>query len=642
MSRTDQSAPQAPRAGSAAVALAIAILGILSYRASFGVPFVLDDLRAIRDEAAVHADSLEPAALWRATHLGRPLAYVSFAINHAVGGLDPFGYHLVNLAFHLASAFLVHLVALRLLAVAAADLSPRSRFRAAAVTALVFAVHPVHTQAVTYVVQRMASMGAFFGLLSTLAWLRARAGARRPGLWLAGAGAAWVLALLCKENFVVLPAVLGAADALLFGGWRQELRRRWVPLAASATVLAALAATMLWRARHVIATEYARFGVSPVERLLTEPSVIWHYLSLLLLPLPSRLHIAYDWPVARSLIDRPSTLPAILGLVALVGFAWVARRRWPVVAFAVLWWLGNLSVESSILPLDLAFDHRVYFPSLGPLLLAAWGLEVAAARLRFPPWAVVVPVVLLLAVATDRRNAAWNDPLLLYQQADDAGLASEAVLDGLMSESYVRGRLEDAERTAHRILERNPDSALALTTLGHIALDRGDPARAERLFVRAIDSNSGALTVWYGLAQAMALQGRAAEAEELLVRRTRASPRDSSSWTALAVLRAQRGDRAAARAALDAAISANPADPVAWRYRAALSMSEGNPEAALRDLREVLALRPGDGASRVELGDALAALGRTAEARAAWEKALALDPLNEEARRRLGGAAVRR
>src|SRR5512139_3022168 len=198
MSSPPAAPPGGPRAALAAAAPAAAVVlaGVAAYWNSFDVPLQFDDLSNIVRAPSVHASELSLDQLARAARgfpLDRWLARVSFAANHAVHGLRPFGYHLVNLAFHLGAALLVLAVARRLLR--------RLGFgegaeRAAAISALLFAVHPVSTQAVTYVVQRMTSMGAFFALLSLWAWLaaRERVGAARRGL-IGGAAVAAYLAV---------------------------------------------------------------------------------------------------------------------------------------------------------------------------------------------------------------------------------------------------------------------------------------------------------------------------------------------------------------------------------------------------------------------------------------------------------------
>jgi len=280
--------------------------------------------------------------------------------------------------------------------------------------------------------------------------------ARRRLLLFAGAALAGALAVSCKENLAVLPLLVAMIELLLFAGWRGRLRRHpgAVGAAAAATVgLAALVGAAYW---GVIVAEHERYGLPITERLLTQPRVLFHYFSLLVWPLPSRLDVDIDFNASHALLDPPTTLLALVALRALVAAAVALKRRVPLVLFAVAWFVGALVVEQSVLPIDLACEHRLYLASFGPLLVASFALERLASRVALPVWLAAVPVVAALATGTSLRNDEWNDPVRINEEvasrARPGSLALTRSLLSLGSEYLERGaqRREEGEREPGR------------------------------------------------------------------------------------------------------------------------------------------------------------------------------------------------
>lgn len=582
---------------------------------------------------------------------GRWLARVSFAVDHAIHGLRPAGYHAVNLAFHLATALLVLALARRVLdGLARRAAAPGARHaldlpdagdrrRAATIAALLFAVHPVQTQAVTYVVQRMTVMGAFFGLGAILLWL---AGRRRGGRAFAAFAAAAVvaawLAVSCKENYVVLPGVVLLLEAVLEPGLGARLRARWRAAAAGGAALAAAAAALAWAYAPVLRTEEARMEIPVADRLLSQGRILLHYLSLLALPLPDRLHVDYAWPASTGLLDPPATLPALLAVAGLAGVAIVAARRVPLLSLAVGWFLVALAVEQSALPIDLVFEQRLYFAAIGLFVLCGAALVALVRVPRAGAWAVAAPLAALLAAGTWARNARWRDPVSLY--ADEAGVGPGEVRDLLTLGAALRarGRLDDAVRVLRRVIALAPDEAGAYVDLGNVELDRRRYEAAEAWYRRALALDPRASDAWYDLGIALSALGRAPEAMAAYRRAVAVDPRATGARVNLALLLHRAGDDGAALATLDEAVRIDPGAVDALSNRAVLRGSAGRLAEALDDARQAVRIAP----DRARAWRVLAALalqaGRPDEARAAAREALRLEPGNAEARALLGAA----
>jgi tetratricopeptide (TPR) repeat protein len=619
----------------------VAALTVLAYRRSFAVAFVLDDLTNIVENAAVHVRSFTWDALRAALAQPRPLASVSFAFNYRIGALDVFGYHAVNLAIHLTNGILVFALARKLLALAT-GLDEGARSAVAVVAAALFLLHPVQTQAVTYLVQRMTSLGATFGFLATWLYLDGRSRAAGAAGRFVLCGAAMAGAFLCKQNYFVLPFVLVGVEALLFPGLADRLRRHKLVVAvlAMGAVVAIAAAAFLYSG--TIASEHRRFGISFAERLLTQARVVWLYVSLLAFPLPGRLRVDYAFPVSKGLLDPPTTALALGALAATVAAAWRWRARAPLVAFAVLWFLGNLVVEA-VMPLDPVFEQRLYFPSFGPFLLAATGLQ-RAVRLRVPTAYAAVPLLVALAVATDRRNAMWNDPVALFGAGVADGTAHPRSVIEYANALYLSGRADEAERvfleatSLAKIVDPSRgfvvmprDLANALNGLGLVQRDRGDSAAAENSFREALAADSTTPSARINLGYLLFQLDRLGEAERHLT-----LVPSGSTWAnariLLGLIRVRARDFGTARAYYTEAIRADPGAWAAYWSRARAYMQESRFSEAAGDLEVVARARAREPTAFLELGMCLEQLGRKEDAIRRYQTVLELEPRNPVAR----------
>jgi tetratricopeptide (TPR) repeat protein len=338
------------------------------------------------------------------------------------------GYHVVNLLIHLAAGLILYALIRRTfrLPVLQSRHAEQSADRIAAFAALIWIVHPVQTQAVTYVVQRATSLATLFYLLTLLAYVKGRTVDGRAKRWwfLAALGSA-ALAFASKEIAFTLPVVVILYDALfLCGAEWAAVRRRWRIYAAVLAPAMVIAGAFLSLKGSALFTDYAvPQDFTVMERVLTEGRVLVHYLTLLAYPAPSRLSLDYYIPVSTSLIDPLSTLFSWAAIVGLLTVAVALVRRAPLAAFCILWFLINLAMESTVIMLDLAFEHRLYLPSIGVAVLASTGAETLMSQLR--PGTVVrraalgamAALVLLFGAWTWERNAVWSDRAGLWEDA---------------------------------------------------------------------------------------------------------------------------------------------------------------------------------------------------------------------------------
>jgi hypothetical protein len=332
--------------------LLIVIICFLAYANTLKASFHLDDKRSIVENRYLHLKELSlsklAAAAIKSRNPNRPVANLSFALNYYFGELNVFGYHLLNLLIHTLTGIILYFLLVTTLALGPLRGKYERREWLALTVALLWAVHPVQTQSVTYIVQRMNSMAGMFFLLSLYLYVRGRLeGTRRVKVWFySGSGAAGLLALGSKEIAGVLPLMLALYEFYFFQGLELgAVRKKWPWLIGILVIFLVIALVFL--GPHFIRGVFAGYqdwDFTLGERLLTQLRVVMYYLSLLLFPLPSRLNVDYDLAVSHSLFNPVSTLFSFLGLLGLAGLGiYLARRKppWPLLGsfgFWGIWW----------------------------------------------------------------------------------------------------------------------------------------------------------------------------------------------------------------------------------------------------------------------------------------------------------------
>lgn len=371
-----------PRLAWALLAVA-GVLGMGLYWQGLYGGFFFDDAANILHSERLRLTEISLGALKEAWNsgisgpAGRPIAQISFALNHYFSGQDPFAFKATNLALHLAAGVLVFLVARRL-----------SRTPALAViAAAIWLLHPIHLTSVLYVVQRMTSLAALFLLAGFLLHIiaRERSGGGRIVLLALAWGLLWPLSVLSKETGALFPLFVLAWELIIRRNEIGHLDRFarllsvgvGIALVAGAAYALSPSGAWLW-------SGYQMRGFSLLERSLTEGRVLWLYLGLLAFPRLEALGLYHDdIPLSTDLFTPGTTLPAWLGVICLAWLAWRTRNRMPLVSFGIAWFLVGHSLESTVLPLEIAHEHRNYVPSLGPALVLAWGATTLMAK---PGW----------------------------------------------------------------------------------------------------------------------------------------------------------------------------------------------------------------------------------------------------------------
>ncbi len=566
--------------------LALLACGIAVYWNTLSSPFVFDDRFSIAENPTIRSLStaLVPPPTGAAVH-GRPVVNLSFALNYALGGLDPRGYHAANLAFHLAAVLLLFGIARRGFASAGLPDPETAGFS----VALVWAVHPLLTESVTCVVQRTELLSGLFYLLTLYAFIRAVAENRT--IWYAASIAACALGMASKEVMVGAPLIVLLYDRAFLGGgfaaaWRQR-RRYYLGLGATWIVLGFL---VISSGGDRGGTAGYGGGIGAWSYLLTQCRAIALYLRLSFFPHP--LVVDYGAEVVSGPGEVWLSGLLVLGLAALT--LWLLRAH-PRLGFLGAWFFVILAPSSSVVPLvtQTIAEHRMYLP------LAS----------------VVVGVVLLLQRwLTGRRTAV-------------AALALAAVLGPA---TYARNRdYRDAVSLWTETVRRVPANDRAQSNLGQALLEAGRPAEAEPHLLESLRLKPAAETQGL-LALVLESQGSRDRAMDALRRGIEMDPRNLHLHSELGrmLLDAKRPE--AAIIELQWAVDLNPMQPESAIYLGSALYDLGRTADALACFQLAVRIAPDDVGAQYNLAVCLVALGRPAEAVAPLERALALQPGSPE------------
>lgn len=562
------------------VAAAVAV-----YANTLANGFVWDDMLLVVDNPRIkgwgRVLELLTQPLAPGTQYYRPLQGLTFLTDYAVNGLAPAGFHLTNVALHALAALLFYRVARMVLRDSVAAL----------VAGLLFAVHPIHTEAVAYVAGRSDSLSAIFLLSALLLY-------SSP---LLSAGA-FLLALLARESALVLVPLV----ALLEAGGGVAPRRRIERYAAYAIVVAlyvAMRATTLGDQPVHVATAAVPIGT----RLLTLPKVVVSYLGQLVLPI--NLHMERRVVPASSLLDTSFLGPAAL-LALIVVLLFEARATaWPIVLGA-LWFAVALLPFANVVPLD-AFmaEHWLYVPSMGVFMAVGWRVaQSLPTRRRVAVAAAVVAVLIAYGVRTVRRNADWATEASIFEATVRDSPSSFRALSNLGRVYLEAG---DPERALARLTQalarastpREEAIVHANRALAHSL--SGRHADAVREYRRAIDLKGADAQIYTNLAGTYLAMGRVDEAKHALEEAIATDPDYAAAYNNLGVVLEQTGDRERAREAYLHAIRIDPDSMEAYVGLGDLQLADGRADLAEGSFRAALRLRPDSAEVRERLQRAL-------------------------------------
>ena len=581
-----------------------------AYSNSFSGPFIFDDIPAIQNNATIRSlRSIEvlipPGNL---TLSRRPLANLSFAVNYAIGKLAVRSYHAGNLLIHLLAALtLFGIVRRTLLLPTLRDRFGGASTGLAAAVALIWALHPLQTESVTYVVQRAESLMGLCYLLTLYALIRGAASERsRP--WYAASVVACALGMCSKEVMATAPVVLLLYDrAFLSGSFREAFRRRgrlYLGLAATWAVLGAM--ILLYKAPGGAGF---RLDVGPWEYARTQPAVILYYLRLSIWP--TSLCLDYSWPIATSLRQE---LPAVIAIAALLAGTFWALRRKPMLGFFGAWIFLILAPSSSFFPIvpEVVAEHRMYLPLAGlaaaavvAAYLAAEGFLRQSGESQESRKRLALGIVVLLTFCTAgglgamtfQRNAQYRSAISIWEDATRKRPENPRAWSALGEACVNASRYDEAIRFCNRALELEPaknflESAITYSNRGLAYAGSSRLAEAISDYNKAIALNPDYHLAYNNRGLAYAQIGRLTEAIRDYDKAVELNPHYVQAYESRGIAYGQSGCLAQAMQDFDKAIALNPDYAEAYYNRGNVYLDTDQLSEAIRDYDKAIALKP--------------------------------------------------
>lgn len=620
----------------------LVVVGCLAYSNTLHVPFVFDDQDNIQNNLHIHLVEISPSGLldaaFNSLRSARPVANLSFALNYYFSGSDVTGYHLVNIAIHILAGVLVYFLTLFILQQSPVknDLfrgheTERAISLVALFAGLLFISHPVQIQSVTYIVQRMNSLATLFCFLSLLLYMYGRRSEnfRHGCLFFTGSVITWLLALGSKQTAAILPLLILLYEWLFLqdADW-QWFRKNAHYIAGILLLLVVVSLLFLGTdPLHRIMVDYRIRAFTPLERVLTELRIVVFYMTLILLPLPSRLNLLHYFPVSTSLFHPLSTFICLLIIAGLIIVAITQAKKYRLMSFCLLWFFSGLVIESSVIGLELIFEHRLYLPMFSCCLGGACLLYRLCSHNLKIFCAVMLLLTVSLTTATYIRNMDWRDKTTLWSDVVSKNPVSVRARYNLAKSYQKAGQIDNAIKYYHQTLELDPLHYGANNNLGIALVDKGQFDKAgiwfrkaieidsknpdayvnmgavlehQHLYNQAIDSYTRAIQIdpsrasaWYSVGNILQQQGKLDDAKHYFNKSLELQPDQVLAHNKLGVLLVDQGLYDEAIVHFNKAISIKPDFYYAYFNRGFVYRMMGNLDAACRDYREGLQYKPG-------------------------------------------------
>jgi Flp pilus assembly protein TadD len=629
-----------------AILLLFTALGFSIYSNTLDSPFVFDDLARIKENPYIHLTQLNfkdilKVGFSKRSSKNRPIGNISFALNYYFHKYDLRGYHVVNIIIHVLTGFFLYWflkITLNLPTV-------RSRYEhpdlIAFFAALLWLVHPVNTQSVTYIVQRLNSMAAMFYVLSLLLYLNGRLTQTKPKswLWFVGSAFSWILALGCKQNSATLPFFVFLYEWYFF----QNLNREWLKhklkyFIGIIIIFGFIALLYLGPNPLEKFTSFKDFSNKEftfTERVLTQFRVVIYYLNLFFFPHPSRLNLDYDYPLSHSLFNPLTTLLSLCFIIGSLGLAVFLAKKERLISFGIFWFFGTLVIESSILPLAIIFEHRTYLPyvlvGVVPVLLIYRYIKIDWLKLG-----LLSAVLILFSIWTFERNRDWKDDVTIWADAVKKSPNKARPHNNLGEALAKQEKTDEAINHYLKALQIKPNFAEAYQNLGVALGLKGKTDEAINSYHKALEIRPGYAKAHMGLGVELFNRNRVEEAIDHYYKALKLNPGSDEAHNNLCGTFLKLGNPERAINHCREALRTNPLLAEAHNNLGISLMQAGPIDQAIEHFREALRINPEFSAANNNIQGALAIQKKIKEDMEKIQKALINDPDNPALHYELG------
>jgi tetratricopeptide (TPR) repeat protein len=598
----------------------ISLATLLIYSNTFDASWHLDDYENIVMNPGIKMTRLDLDSINQSFHasvdggeyfgdsLYRPVAMFSFALNWYMGQDNVWGYHILNLLIHILSGITLLFTVALILRTPNVDLYTSSlRYHAALLSSLIWCIHPIQTSSVTYIIQRMASLAGLFYLLGLLFFLKLRFSQQKKSKWIySGCWAiAFLLAMGTKQNTILLPVSCLLMELIFFRKF-QKKDIGYLVVALVGAGLFLVFSAMIWTNWDIgyLFRGYVNRPFSPIERLLTQSRIVCFYIWQIVYPVASQYSVEHEFTVSKSLLSPWTTTLALAMIVGLIGFALSILRRYPLTAFAILFFFLNHSVESTILNLELVFEHRNYIPSMFVFVPASvWVcrhiyLENKELKNTWKAGGALFFLVFFLftGLGTYTRNLDWKTEKSLWESALENAPQRARPYQSLGTQHYQKMGLWDQAIAYHKMALEKRDSKpstakmVSYDNLRFYYIKKGDLEKAVEYSRKAVNAKSG-IRIVYNYIETLMLAGKidsaATAIEKFLAQRKKPKLRELNLQT-LILLKQKRSEQALNSALNVVKLAPNNADAVCFFGYA--NMNAGNIHKADHYLRKALNL----------------------------------------------------
>ncbi|MBW1849796.1 MAG: tetratricopeptide repeat protein, partial [Deltaproteobacteria bacterium] len=536
------------------------------YWNTLDVPFYLDDVARIQNNTSIRISNLslnqiKNAAFGKNLSNNRPIGNITFALNYYFHKYDLVGYHILNITIHILTAFFLFLfinITCRSNSLFNKN-QPSEAFStkniALIAALLIWLVHPLNTNSVTYIIQRVNSLASMFFLLSFLLYAKGRiaqikfsglkaerieqknqnsknAKQKEEGtynqetgvrnlkikqhyLFFAGSALSWLMALGCKQTAAMLPFFILLYEWYFIQDLNKDWLQRNLKYIISTVVLFGLIAFLYLGSdplqKMSSITDFANKEFTFTERVLTQFRVVIYYLSLFFYPHPSRLNLDHDFPLSHSLIDPFTTLLSLIVIIGVIGVAVYFAKKERVLSFCILWYFGNLAIESSIIPLAIIFEHRTYLPSMFISLIIVMLLN-RYVKIRWLKIAIPCAIIVVFSVWTYQRNNTWADKIIFWTDSAAKSPGKARPHYNLGMALAEQERMDEAINHFSTALKLKPTFSKVHNSLGSVFMNLGRTDEAIQHFSEVLKLDSQNTLAYYNLGVAFAIQGKISEA----------------------------------------------------------------------------------------------------------------------------------